>query len=134
MGTPSLTTFVLKEKKNNKVKTTKVSSVYKEYDGYPEGYGVELAKFISSKEDPDIYTIAEELLLSFENKESISIQSVQSEILKRKFTYEIIIQKFLQKGEEDYIIMRCQDNEKNRWIFRGNPKKFVKKYQKLMEH
>ena len=49
MGTRSLTTFIStwKDEKTNKVKSNKIVTMYRQYDGYPSGHGVQLAEFIA---------------------------------------------------------------------------------------
>ena len=48
MGTRSLTTFIstYKDEKTKKVKSDKIVTMYRQYDGYPSGHGKELAEFI----------------------------------------------------------------------------------------
>jgi hypothetical protein len=48
MGTRSLTTFISTWKDDKgKVKNDKIVTMYRQFDGYPEGHGVELAEFIA---------------------------------------------------------------------------------------
>lgn len=49
MGTRSLTTFISTwtDEKTNKVKSNKIVTMYRQYDGYPSGHGIQLAEFIA---------------------------------------------------------------------------------------
>lgn len=49
MGTRSLTTFssTWKDEKTEKRKVVKIVTMYRQYDGYPSGHGMELAQFIT---------------------------------------------------------------------------------------
>lgn len=49
MGTRSLTTFIStwKDEKTEKRKEVKIVTMYRQYDGYPSGHGLELAQFIA---------------------------------------------------------------------------------------
>jgi len=49
MGTRSLTTFIStwKDEKTGKVKNDKIVTMYRQYDGYPSGHGLELAEFLN---------------------------------------------------------------------------------------
>ena len=49
MGTRSLTTFIETYKDNKgKEKKEKIVTMYRQYDGYPTGHGIELAEFLAS--------------------------------------------------------------------------------------
>lgn len=50
MGTRSLTTFIeqWKDEKTEKVKQNKIVTLYRQFDGYPSGMGVDLAEFLAS--------------------------------------------------------------------------------------
>jgi hypothetical protein len=45
MGTRSLTTFIStwKDEKTGKVKNDKIVTMYRQYDGYPTGHGLQLS-------------------------------------------------------------------------------------------
>ena len=49
MGTRSLTTFIStwKDEKTRKVKNDKIVTMYRQYDGYPTGHGLQLAEFLN---------------------------------------------------------------------------------------
>jgi hypothetical protein len=49
MGTRSLTTFIStwKDEKTGKVKNDKIVTMYRQYDGYPTGHGLQLAEFLN---------------------------------------------------------------------------------------
>lgn len=48
MGTRSQTIFIetYTDEKTNKKKATKICMMYRQFDGYPSGHGIELAKFL----------------------------------------------------------------------------------------
>jgi len=50
MGTRSLCTFIeqWKDEKTEKVKQNKIVTLYRQFDGYPSGMGVDLAQFLAS--------------------------------------------------------------------------------------
>lgn len=50
MGTRSLTTFIetRRDKETKKVLKNKIVTMYRQYDGYPTGHGVELATFLAT--------------------------------------------------------------------------------------
>ena len=49
MGTRSLTTFssTWKDEKTGKMKDEKIVTMYRQFDGYPTGHGLELAEFLN---------------------------------------------------------------------------------------
>lgn len=52
MGTRSLTTFIetYKDEETGKQKKQEIVTMYRQYDGYPEGHGSDLAEFLSTGE------------------------------------------------------------------------------------
>lgn len=49
MGTRSLTKFIETYKHEGKQKKQTIAVMYRQYDGYPEGHGTELADFIKTR-------------------------------------------------------------------------------------
>jgi hypothetical protein len=138
MGTRSLTTFIERytDEKTKKVKNIKVVTMYRQFDGYPKGMGIDLAEFlaggklvngISPTEKELVFNgmgcLAAQCVAYFkEGPGSIYLHRGGTTNCWEEYRYEII------QDEENpkEIIFRCYDVYKKKWIFEGTPQDFIK--------
>lgn len=142
MGTRSLTTFIEKynDEKTGKVKQNKIVTMYRQYDGYPEGHGVELADFLDGGKLVNGISVGEENRV-FNGMGCLSAQCVAyfkdgagGIYLHRggttncweQYRYEVI----QTEGSSD-IVLRCYDVYDKKWIFEGSPREFVERWSKV---
>lgn len=145
MGTRSLTTFIdTFEGKNKKgeatVKKVKVVTMYRQYDGYPEGHGLQLAEFLAGGKMVNGISCNENGLV-FNGMGCLAAQAVAhfkdgpgGFYLHRggtincweQYRYEVI-----ENGAGKDVTLRCYDVYDKKWIFEGTPKEFIEKYSKV---
>ena len=136
MGTRSLTRFILQEGEERKP----IMCVYRQYDGYPQGHGKELADFLMSGEMVNGYGATEKRLFNglgclaaqfvAEFKQGVGniyIEEPNAIGLGEEYIYEVIYkypENAFGKIDDDCLTMTCIDVWKNKTIFKGNPKDF----------
>jgi hypothetical protein len=141
MGTRSLTTFIEPyQDKNGKQKNEKIVTMYRQYDGYPSGHGIDLAEFLASGTMVNGFSPNEEKLV-FNGMGCLAAQviahfkeGVGGFYLHRggvtncceEYRYEVIT-----NGAGQDITLRCYDVYDKKWIFEGTPKEFIQKYKKV---
>lgn len=143
MGTRSLTTFIDKwtDEKTSKVKKTKIVTMYRQYDGYPEGHGLELAEFLASgkmvngigMEDQRVFNgmgcLAAQCVKDFKDGAGgIYLHRGGTINCWEEYRYEVIFDHDTKK-----LTMRCIDigyKTKNKVLFDGEPADFITKYKK----
>lgn len=142
MGTRSLTTFIekWKDEKTNKVKQTKIVTMYRQYDGYPEGHGLELATFLTRGkmvngipygEDGIFFNgmgcLAAQCVADFkQGAGGIYLHRGGTINCWEQYRYEVILDE--EKPKE--LLLRCYDIYAKKWIFEGSPKDFITKIEK----
>lgn len=144
MGTRSLTTFIEKyrDEKTQKVKQVKLVTMYRQFDGYPKGMGMDLAEFLSKGKLVNGISVAETELV-FNGMGCLAAQAVAhfkdgpgSIYLHRggtincweNYRYEVI----QTEGSKD-IIIRCYDASNRKWIFEGTPTEFMEQIEQVAE-
>lgn len=142
MGTRSLTTFIEKweDEKTKKVKQTKIVTMYRQMDGYPEGHGLDLAEFLAGGKLVNGISPTEEKLV-FNGMGCLAAQAVAyfktgpgGIYLHRggtincweNYRYEVI----QTEGSKD-ILLRCYDTSSRKWIFEGTPQKFIENIKEI---
>jgi len=135
MGTRSLTRFISQHDDEKFV----ITCVYRQYDGYPQGHGKELADFLNSgvmvngfgqseqKQFNGIGCLAAQFIAEFKNGVGgIYIHEPNSNDCGEEYVYEVIYKypKGFGKVDEDSLTMSCYDVYKKETIFEGNPKDF----------
>ena len=144
MGTRSLTTFINTYKGINKkgedvTKKVKIVTMYRQMDGYPEGHGLQLAKFLAGGKM--VNGIGLNDVLVFNGMGCLAAQCVAhfkngagGFYLHRggtincweQYRYEVIT-----NGEGNDVTLRCYDVYGKKWIFEGTPKQFIEKYSEV---
>lgn len=142
MGTRSLTTFIDtykgKDKKGESViKKEKIVTMYRQFDGDPEGHGLELAEFLAGGKMVNGFGLDEKELV-FNGMGCLAAQviahfkkGVGGFYLYRggtinadeEYRYEVI-----SNGEGKDVTLRCYDMYSRKWIFEGTPKEYIAKY------
>ena len=142
MGTRSLTTFIDKwtEEKTSKVKKTKIVTMYRQFDGYPTGHGLELAEFLASgkmvngigMEDQRVFNgmgcLAAQCVKDFKDGAGgIYLHRGGTINCWEDYRYEVIYDHNTKK-----LTMRCISVglKRGKVIFDGDPADFIKEYKK----
>ena len=135
MGTRSLTKFISQHDDEKFV----ITCVYRQYDGYPQGHGKELADFLNSgvmvngfgqseqKQFNGIGCLAAQFIAEFKNGVGgIYIHQPDSKDCGEEYVYEVIYKypKGFGKVDEDSLTMTCYKVYDNKILFEGNPKDF----------
>ena len=135
MGTRSLTRFITQHDDEKFV----ITCVYRQYDGYPQGHGKELADFLNSgvmvngfgqseqKQFNGIGCLAAQFIAEFKKGVGgIYIHQPDSNDCGEEYVYEVIYKypKGFGKVDENSLTMSCYDVYKKQTIFEGNPKEF----------
>lgn len=136
MGTRSLTHFVQKYDEER----TEIVTMYRQYDGYPKGHGLELAEFLASGTMVDGFSL-EETGIVFNGIGCLAAQviahfkdGVGGFYLYRggktdcgeEYIYDVIY------NENTRILtMTCYDVYEGKMIFEGLPQDFVKRYGEM---
>lgn len=142
MGTRSLTTFIDEPYKDKKGKThrTKIVTIYRQMDGYPEGMGLDLAEFLAEGTVVNGLSYGEKKRV-FNGMGCLAAQVVAhlkdgagSIYLEKPraadwedYTYEIE-----SNGEQKPLTFRCFEihTKGRKKIFEGTPQDFIAKYKK----
>ena len=145
MGTRSLTRVIntyRDEKKNKQVKVTLVN-MYRQYDGYPSGHGVELAEFLSSgkvvngigfNEPQRVFNgagcLAAQMVAHFKNGAGgFYLEPITAKNCGQEFEYEVIVD-----FDTHEVTLKCFEVwNKKKLIFSGNPDKFEEFLKELQE-
>jgi hypothetical protein len=141
MGTRSLTTFIdTYEDKEGKKKKINIVTMYRQYDGYPEGHGLQLAEFLAGGTMVNGIGASEEKLV-FNGMGCLAAQVVAhfkdgaggfylhrggTKNCWEQYRYEVI-----ENGPGQDVTLRCYDVYDKKWIFQGSPKAFIEKYSKV---
>lgn len=131
MGTRSLTIV----RNGSKENSPRIITMYKQMDGYPEGYGKDLAKFLSQ------FTIVNGISLDEKRKIANGMGCLAAQLVAHfkdgpgsfylepgsdtdelgsygeEYIYDIY-------GDEDNLTLDCFDVYSKKVIFSGNPKQF----------
>lgn len=145
MGTRSLTRVIntyRDEKKNKQVKVTLVN-MYRQYDGYPSGHGVELAEFLSSgkvvngigfNEPQRVFNgagcLAAQMVAHFKDGAGgFYLEPITAKNCGQEFEYEVIVD-----FDTHEVTLKCFEVwNKKKLIFSGNPDKFEEFLKELEE-
>jgi hypothetical protein len=122
MGTRSLTAFIIKGKEDKEFVT-----VYRQFDGYPEGHGLHLAEFLNQGEHLTYNGMgclsAQVVAHLKEGWGNIHLEIPETRGVGEEYIYEVYTD---NKGN---INMSCFDVWKGKTIFVGTPEKFIAKYK-----
>jgi len=155
MGTRSLTRVFSTyndEKKNKQVKIQLVN-MYRQYDGYPEGHGTELADFLNSgkvvngigaNETERVFNgagcLAAQMIAHFkEGAGGIYIEPITAKDCGQEYEYEIIVdydthEVTLKCIEVGYIDSKGKYKSGKRTLFEGKPSEFEQFVEKMAEN
>lgn len=142
MGTRSLTTFIetWKDEKTGKTKQNKIVTMYRQYDGYPKGHGMELAEFLRRGELVNGIPFGKEGVI-FNGMGCLAAQCVAhfkdgpggiylhkggTTNCWEEYHYEVV----QHEGSKD-IVLRCYDMHNKKWIFEGKASEFVEKIEEI---
>lgn len=122
MGTRSLTAFLIKGKEDREFVT-----MYRQFDGYPKGHGLQLAEFIIGEEERlynGIGCLAAQVIAHFKPiKSGIYLEPPGARDLGEDYVYEVYV------NQDGTVRMSCYDVDEEKTIFIGTPEKFIEKYK-----
>jgi len=122
MGTRSLTAFIIKGREE-----IEFATMYRQFDGYPEGHGVELAELIIGEEERlynGIGCLAAQVIAYFKPiKSGVYLEPPGARGVGEMYLYKVYTN---DKGK---LMMLCYDVDKKKTIFVGTPEKFIQKYK-----
>lgn len=142
MGTRSLTTFIEKWTNNKgKVRQTKIVTMYRQFDGYPSGHGIELANFLAGGKVVNGIS-ANEKGLVFNGIGCLTAQAVAhfktgpgNIYLHRggttncweQYRYEVIVD-----DDRKSLILKCYEvGKRAKLLFEGTPQEFIDKLEEI---
>jgi len=151
MGTRSLTRVFSTHKNENKQVKIQLVNMYRQYDGYPEGHGTELADFLNSgkvvngigtNEQQRVFNgagcLAAQMIAHFkEGAGGIYIEPITAKDCGQEYEYEIIVdydthEVTLKCIEVGYIDSKGKYKTGKRILFEGVPSEFgswLEKYE-----
>ena len=141
MGTRSLTHIIQKYDDTSETLVT----FYKQFDGYPTGYGLELAEWLSKvtlvngiglNADKVIANgmgcLAAQLISHFKTEAGgIYIYPPDSTDCGEEYVYTISFDGDELSPKGGKLMMRCYDVYEKKALFDGEPKNFIKKFGKV---
>lgn len=148
MGTRSLTHFIeryiepSKDKRRKPiVKDTEVVVMYRQYDGYPSGHGIQLAEFLAkgrlvngiSAVEPEIVfngmgCLSAQVVAHFkEGAGGIYLHAAGTRDCWQDYDYYVI-----GNEETKELILKCV-NSRGKVIFEGTPKEFIDELEEIEE-
>ena len=155
MGTRSLTRIFNTYKNENKNKQVKIQLVnmYRQYDGYPEGHGTELADFLksgkvvngigSTNETERLFNgagcLAAQMIAHFKNGAGgFYIEPITAKDCGQEFEYEVIVdfdtkRVTMKCFEIGYINKKGEYKNGKKLLFEGKPSEFDEFVKKLEE-
>lgn len=138
MGTRSITTFIssYKDEETGKRKTKKIVTMYRQYDGYPSGHGVELAEFLAdgevvngySRTDKKIFNgigcLTAQVVAHFKD----GVGNIYLEAPRKPdwedYAYEVIVD--WDTKEITIKVISVGYESPNKTIFKGSPSELIK--------
>ena len=155
MGTRSLTRVfnTYKDEKNNKQVKQQLVNMYRQYDGYPEGHGTELADFLksgkvvngigSTNETERLFNgagcLAAQMIAHFKDGAGgFYIEPITAKNCGQEYEYEIIvdfdtIELTMKCIEVGYIDSKGNYKRGKRVLFEGKPADFEQFVEELAE-
>lgn len=127
MGTRSLTFFIEDGKK--------ICCLYRQFDGYPDSHGLEIAKFLRDKKIVNGYTQEDIENKNFNGIGNLAVQLI-SHLNENISNFHIMIPEMNDAGQEyEYEIsekdgrpfIKCSEHP-SKELFKGTPEQFIKKY------
>ena len=155
MGTRSLTRVfeTHKDEKKNKQVKVQLVNMYRQYDGYPEGHGTELADFLKGgkvvngigyDEKNIVFNgagcLAAQMIAHFKNGAGgFYIESITAKNCGQEYEYEVIVdwdtmEVTMKCIEVGYIDSKGKYKRGKRTLFEGNPVLFEQFVEKLAEN
>jgi len=135
MGTRSLTFIREKQDKENSI------NIYKQYDGYPDGYGLELAEFLNRYTIVNGYSSNDErviangvacLIAQFiaEFKKEVGglyVYPIKDRDCGQEYEYHISVDD--ENNNVEIKVIKSGWQTKDKTIFKGSPIEFIKTYK-----
>jgi hypothetical protein len=152
MGTRSLTRVIetYRDDKKNKQVKTKLVNMYRQYDGYPEGHGSELADFLNGGKvvngiggDKNVFNgagcLAAQMIAHFKDGAGgIYIEPITATKCGQEYEYEVIVdfdtkELTMKCIEVGYIDSKGKYRRGKKVLFEGKPTDFAQFVEKLAE-
>ena len=155
MGTRSLTRVfnTYKDEKKNKQVKQQLVNMYRQYDGYPEGHGMELAEFLSGgkvvngiggDEKQTVFNgagcLAAQMIAHFKDGAGgFYIEPITAKDCGQEYEYEVLVdfdtrEVTLVCFENGYINKKGEYKSGKKLLFEGKPSEFDDFLKKLEEN
>ena len=98
-------------------------NIYKHWDGYPAGLGVDLAKVCNNIKDKNVSEFAIDLVSTMEDTGKIELLAISEVDMGQEYIYTVF-----PKNETSEIFISIYDVWQNKVVFVGQPDKLIEKY------
>ena len=98
-------------------------NIYKHWDGYPAGLGVDLAKVCKNIKDKNVSEFAIELVNVFEVMDKIELLAISEVDMGQEYIYTIF-----PKNDTSEVFISIYDVWQDKVVFVGQPDKLIEKY------
>ena len=98
-------------------------NIYKHWDGYPAGLGVDLAKVCKTIKDKNVSEFAIELVNVFEVMDKIELLAISEVDMGQEYIYTV-----LPKDDTSEVFISIYDVWQKKVVFVGQPDKLIEKY------
>jgi hypothetical protein len=141
MGTRSTTLFInrYRDSKTNELKEQKVCKIYRQMDGYPDGHGLDLAKFLNTgvlvngisfqhgekRQFNGMGCLAASVVAELKTGPG-GIYMIPITAGGQEYNYKVIADETAEDKARSILIRVSNSN--NRKIFEGTPEEFIQKF------
>jgi hypothetical protein len=98
-------------------------NIYKHWDGYPAGLGVDLAKVCNNIKDKNVSEFAIEFVNVFEVMDKIELLAISEVDMGQEYIYTIF-----PKNDTSEVFISIYDVWQDKVVFVGQPDKLIEKY------
>ena len=98
-------------------------NIYRHWDGYPAGLGVDIAKVCSKIKDKNVSEFAIDFVSVMEDTDKIELLAISDVDMGQEYIYTIF-----PKNDTSEVFISVYDVWQNKVVFVGQPDKLIEKY------
>jgi len=98
-------------------------NIYRHWDGYPAGLGVDIAKVCSNIKDKNVSEFAIDFVSIMEDTDKIELLAISDVDMGQEYIYTIF-----PKNDTSEVFISVYDVWQNKVVFVGQPDKLIEKY------
>ena len=98
-------------------------NIYRHWDGYPAGLGVDIAKVCNNIKDKNVSEFAVEFVSVLEDTNRIELLAISDVDMGQEYIYTIF-----PKNDTSEVFISIYDVWQNKVVFVGQPDKLIEKY------